>query len=39
VAGKAGLGLPERGKERQLKPSRDEDNMRKEEGEEPTRVW
>jgi hypothetical protein len=34
---KAGPGLPERGEDRQLKPSIDRDNMKKEE-EEPIRT-
>ncbi len=36
--GKAGLCLRERGKDRQLKPSGDRDNMKKEEEEEPIRM-
>jgi hypothetical protein len=34
---KAGLGLPERGKNSQLKSSTDRDNMNKEEEQEPIR--
>ncbi len=33
----AGPGLPERGEDRQLKPSKGGDNMKKEEEEEP--IW
>jgi hypothetical protein len=36
--GEAGPSLPERRKDRQLKPSRDGDKMRKEEYEEPTQT-
>ncbi len=36
--GKAGPGSPERGKDRQLKPSRDGDNMKKEKEDEPSRT-
>ncbi len=35
---KARPGLPERGKDGQLKPSRDGDNMRKEEEEQPIQM-
>jgi hypothetical protein len=36
--GKAAPGPPERGKNRQLKPSEDRNNMKKEEEEEPIRM-
>jgi hypothetical protein len=36
--GIAGSGPPEKGKDRQLKPSKGRDNMKKDEGEEPIRT-
>jgi hypothetical protein len=35
--GRSGPGLPERGKDRQLKPGEGRDNMEKDEGEQPIR--
>jgi hypothetical protein len=35
--GEAGPGLPERGKDRQLKPSEGRDNMKEDEEEQP--IW